>query len=153
MIVIALLISLTSVAICWFAFPPMTYSDAVVVEIQPPKRGLAVASFQLKNQGKKSIGYRFTVETKHGEQWPFYPGGTALPHPGPDLALKPSSSTNLFVAVPGSGKWRVSVVYWEAKSRRDQFCAFLRACYLNKLANELSANKAAYRTYGPEFGE
>jgi len=64
-----------------------------------------------------------------------------------------AASTNLVVAVPEKGLWRVSVVYWDFESRRDQFCALLRACNLDVIADLLPASKPAFFSYGTECGE
>jgi hypothetical protein len=144
------IIFLIGVMVWWFASTSTDVSNSLTIRIEPSESKLAFTSFQLTNCGKSSISYRFMIEKKTGAEWPVYPEGTALPHPGPNMELKRSECTNLVVAVPANCRWRISVVYWESQSIRDKFSAFFRACYLGGIADKLSANKPAYRAYGPE---
>src|SRR5262245_47649739 len=131
LVAFALIASALTLGVWWFWFRPESPPVVLVTDMQLPPSGHTLASFRLTNDGKRLIVYRFMVESKSDANWPIYPAGTALPHPAPDRQLKPSESVSLLIGVPQKGRWRVSVVYHEAETRRDRTCAVLRACYLN----------------------
>jgi hypothetical protein len=137
----------------WLVSSPGANPGALAITMHTLRNEVSLASFQIDNPGRRLVAFRFMVEEKHGTYWPSYAAGTALPHPGPNLELKPGGSTNLLVAVPKRGAWRISVVYWEPADRRDRFSALLRACSLNVIADKLSANKPAFHVYGPACGK
>jgi hypothetical protein len=151
---LALLASALALAICWLAYFRNIAPTGLAIEMQPPKKGLTFATFTLKNPGKRLVAYRFRVESKAEAQWAIHPGVAEFPDPGPDheLKLKPSESTNVVVDIPATGRWRISVIYWDPETRLDRFCAFLRSHSLNAIADKLSTDKPAYRTNGPEYG-
>jgi hypothetical protein len=151
---LGLLIFVAACAVWWLAFASNVPPGGLVINVQPSGNAANFASCQLTNRSKRLISYRFMVESKHEAEWPVYLEGTGFPDPGQarELRLTPSESTNFVVGVPTNGRWRVSVLYWETESRRDSVCAFLRTCGLNLIADKLSADKPAYRAYGPEYG-
>jgi len=120
--------------------------------------GERLGIFSLRNGHGYTVNYRTLVQVKTQSEWPQYPTGSVLPHPGPDNGLEPKASNRVMVSPPLLCQtWRLSVIYSQTETRRHRVllavAGFFEDIGMERLAHKIPVDRKGFHVFSLEVAQ